>query len=755
MADIRDVVINPLLRLRTVAETTGVRGGPKDVSKITPSLYAQRQAYLIRRLGELRDSPQTAGATHDGRVLLWAGMDGDSQASTHTPTDLFSDDVGCQVVSAWRSGYVVEFSELGFDLLAERIENPQTGNQRCDIFRVETLDVLASLLADAENLSAAWDQALPDSTGRRAFNVRLPAFLSATAEASVAVTLEGFAADNRVALPVEAIRVGLLGYDGASAGPTWLPAPRFAEEAEALTISGGPLPLGIRDRAVLRQLIASGAIVRWEPVSTVQPTMPGVGPEPEPSLPALDGLPIVGVIDGGYHGSRYRSAVAWKLEPALVDDARAAKQHGAKVASIVVDGHLWSNQLQLPQLHCRIGLVQAVPDLGSSATYLDQQLLNHIERAFREHPETHVWNLSANFDRACDEFEVSELGHGLTRLARAYSKVLVISAGNRSDTSRIAPPADCEAAIIVSGREHDGSGRPAGPCSLSRTGLGPEGMLKPETSWFSEHRVVGGGIDRGTSFAAPLVSRLAAHTWQHLAEPNPDLVKGLLINACDLEEYDAALGFGSPVAPQLPWTCQPNAAVVAWTAPIKAMQRYYWTGIRVPPSLIKNGRFVGRAKLVALIDPVLQMQGHHYMSTRLEAALQYRKVRSDGKVKNETMVGCMNPSERELEARTYDHKWDPVRVYSDAFTETNGPMLIGEQPTLQVYGRMFWRNQFMYADDYIRNHEARVNFVVTLQAADPAADVYNEFRRIMAENVETALVDQDIHIDAGADDEDF
>ena len=96
----------------------------------------------------------------------------------------------------------------------------------------------------------------------------------------MASALEQFAADSRVALPVAAVRAGLLGYDGAADDPSiWLPAARFGEEAAILALTGGGLPLGIRERQVLRQLISSGAIVRWEPVTRVQPTMPGVGPE--------------------------------------------------------------------------------------------------------------------------------------------------------------------------------------------------------------------------------------------------------------------------------------------------------------------------------------------------------------------------------------------------------------------------------------------------------------------------------------------
>jgi len=40
-----------------------------------------------------------------------------------------------------------------------------------------------------------------------------------------------------------------------------------------------------------------------------------------------------------------------------------------------------------------------------------------------------------------------------------------------------------------------------------------------------------------------------------------------------------------------------------------------------------------------------------------------------------------------------------------------------------------------------------------LQSKDPEADVYNEFRRIMAENVETAVVEQEIDLEIDGEDE--
>ncbi|WP_112664039.1 hypothetical protein [Microvirga flavescens] len=79
--------------------------------------------------------------------------------------------------------------------------------------------------------------------------------------------------------------------------------------------------------------------------------------------------------------------------------------------------------------------------------------------------------------------------------------------------------------------------------------------------------------------------------------------------------------------------------------------------------------------------------------------------------------------------------------------------MAGPQPELQVYARMFWRNQFQYSDDFMRQHEAQVSFVVMLEALDSGADTYNEFRRIMAENVESALVAQEVEVETDSDDE--
>src|SRR5260370_19163741 len=67
-------------------------------------------------------------------------------------------------------------------------------------------------------------------------------------------------------------------------------------------------------------------------------------------------------------------------------------------------------------------------------------------------------------------------------------------------------------------------------------------MLKPDVSWFSQVRMLGGVVGTGSSYPTTLVSSLAAHTYSNLREPSPDLVKALLINAAERNEHDAKLG---------------------------------------------------------------------------------------------------------------------------------------------------------------------------------------------------------------------
>lgn len=738
MAERREIVQqNPLLRLVKLPTRERPPARGKDPARIKDAgRYERHRRGLLSSFVQLPRDPARQRADHSGHFLVWAKMHDDSLANTHTPHDLFHENVGATMKMPWRNGYVVEVTDMALTRLSGRVSAPGKDAHRCDIYSVERLDLFSRVLAESEKLDAAWDDAPTDDDGLRRFNVRLADYEPDASRNSVFAKLVQLSAGDR-------LRIGRPALPEVEDQRRWL----IPAQAAGTFSRFQSVPLALRDKEALRELVLSGSITRWEAVVPLRPTVPGDGAEPALDLPALDDEPIVGVIDGGYHTNRYTDAVAWRQLPPLVPDHAAAREHGNKVSSVVVDAHLWSNQLRLPQLHCQFGVVQAVPHENSRLALSNEDTLAHIERAFVDHPDTHVWNLSANVSQECDEYEVSELGHGLTRIARQHKKLLIISAGNRDGESlRVAPPADCEAALVVAGRAHDADGAVAGACAVSRKGLGPEGMLKPETSWFSTLRVLGGEVASGTSFAAPLVSRLAAHTWRNLSDPTPDMVKALLLTSSDLKDYSHEMGFGSPVSPEYPWNCPPNAAVVTWTEPMTYMQRYYWTGIRIPPSLMQNGKFRGRAKLVAILSPQVADEGHHYFQTRIEASLDFRTLKK-GVMTNSTLAGCINPDKSETVARRDDNKWDPVRVHVRDCRRTSGVAIPGDQPSLHVYSRLYWRDTYRYDTAHMQATPCDVTFVVSLEAADPEADTYNEFRRIMAEEVVSAVVEQDVEID--------
>ena len=111
----------------------------------------------------------------------------------------------------------------------------------------------------------------------------------------------------------------------------------------------------------------------------------------------------------------------------------------------------------------------------------------------------------------------------------------------------------------------DDAGNPESGCPNCLPGPGPDGMLKPDLSWFSTLRVIGGGTARGSSYATPLVSGLAAHTFANLKEPTPDLVRALLINLAEQEAHKARLGW---LAGWPSWRIRPaGRGVGGWSAP--------------------------------------------------------------------------------------------------------------------------------------------------------------------------------------------
>ena len=740
--DSRTPVLNPVLRFLKEAKPKAVVGGGKNADNIRRDRLAQQRQVLASDISEMIglcvDQPAFAG-----RTVVYASMFDDSLATSWRPDDLFCAERGARFITPFRKGYLVEVERRALPHLLGAVQSANRVVDLVDISRVEGVRFFDEEDAAGEySLDEAW-QAAPRMEGGRAFLIWLMPFQdNAAGEELLDRVLQ---LRDRAILAAPSI-VDQLALDFEGTPPAVARAIRATDQSDTIGVAVRryrqtrrvSTAIVARTREALTELVASGAVFRLEPVRPISTTAPGDGAEPLRPLPAnMATMPIVGVVDGGLSANSYRaSAEAWRA-PAFIPDGHADQAHGNQVTSLIVQGHDWNNNLDLIPLYCRVGTVQVVPRRGVSTRVLPSALISYLDAVMGAYPETKVWNLSFNEPSPGSLSDVSYLGHGIAVLARKHGVLPVISTGNQPGTL-LQPPADCEAALTAGGRLHDDDGKPAGSCLISLPGPGPSGMLKPEISNFSSVRVLGGVVTRGSSFSAALTSPVAAHTFDRLRDPSPDLVKALVLHAAAEGPHDVATGFGSPgTAP--PWSAQAGFVTLQWSAALRPGAAYYWE-LPVPPALRRSGKLKGSARLTAILNPhplVSDFAGLNYFGARLATAVQYQR---GGKTQN--LLGSLQVGKQtEEEARELDHKWCPIRHHSRSFNVSF------DGDTLSIYGRVFTRD--LYLHSYDTNEEVPpldAVFVLTIGTGEPEDDLYGEIRAELGSFVEVATVDVDIDV---------
>ncbi|HEY5331272.1 MAG TPA: S8 family peptidase [Acidobacteriaceae bacterium] len=740
-------LLNPVLALRKEPVPETVSGGGKGADAIVVERLERQRRELASSIERLAVEA-SAHAPHAGQIHLVAKMFSDSLAPSWTPRGLFDPRFDCRLVAPARGGYLAEIAINQLAQFARFIRRTDTIEAKVAISRVNELRPFdAQELLRGQSLNAVWDHAA-EVDGGRAFILWLAPFRDNNARASVIQTLAH----------LESTQVLLPTYPGLT-----LPGPRERSGEVVPVVSRDQTGLArairryrndgvartfvaIPTRRALSELAASGTSFRIDPVRRIEVTAPGIGAEPDVPAPNPAAQPIVAVVDGGLTAQSYLPMEAWRAPP-LVRTGVADHVHGNRVTSLVVHAYAWNNQLSLPDLVCRVATVQAVARGGGNHAPNPEQLIDYLRQMIRAYPEARVWNMSFNEVEPADDLEVvSYLGHAITELARETGILPIISIGNssRSNPTQLCAPADCEAALTVGGRAYDEDGNPAGPCPVSLHGPGPDGMLKPDLSWYSHLRMLGGGSHIGSSFAVPLVSSLSAHTIANLKDPSADLVRALLINMADGDRHDPALGWGTPWAGHLPWTCAPGSVTLAWKAKLKPGFAYYWNDLPIPPEMIRGGKFVGSGKLTAILQPMVSgTGGPNYFATRLQVALQYQQA--SGKWGN--LLGTMREdTAAELEARTDLAKWHPVRRHMRDFGKRGGIGFRGNN--LRLNARIFARDLFQFG---LTSHhelaEQDVAFVLTLSDGSDTSGIYNSMAQRLTTFVESAVVGQEIEIE--------
>ncbi len=738
-------VLNPVLSLKRDPRRVAVTGRSADESKVVSSRLAEQSRKLSEQIASFENQK---ARYHAGQLLVAVKMYDDSLAPSYQPESIFRESLGSELIAPIEGGYLAQLDRRALRNISSIVRNSETTDVRVTVSRIEDISIPTEMeVLRGRTVQSLWEHAIPDDKGR-VFTLWLAPYRKNEARTEVAVQIAEFA-DAKDIYPLADL-VSITREQGSDADQLQVQSGQAsASIARAIReYRQNPftrMQFVARDPAVLVRLVGSGAVFRIEPVRPLTVADIPSAPDPERPVPDEQWQPVVGVVDGGLFAQTYAPMVAWRA-PSLVADVHANRKHGNRVGSLVVHGSAWNTHLSLPTLVCRIGVAQAIAkdaSGGANRTAFRSYLRSVIER---HHGDTKVWNFSFNEPvDGDDRLEMSELGHEIHKIAREYDVLPVISIGNvdPNNGTRLNPPADCEAALTVGGRVRDGS-LPGEPCDACLPGPGPEGLKKPEISWFSTLRGLGGNQETGSSYATAIVSAVAAHTFHQLKSPTPDLVKALLINTADGNEHDNRLGWGSPcLKSSTPWECPEGSVTLIWTASLRAGLWHYWEDIPIPPELVTDNKLKGSVALTAILRPkVSELGSANYFSTRLQVALQYTKP--DGSMGN--LAGSMKEStDREVQARAEHAKWNPIRHHET--TIPNGRAFSGR--TLRVCARIFGRDLYQFGiSNNSEIEESSVAFALTLSApsGNASSSIYNSVATSLGNYVESAVNDIEIDV---------
>lgn len=265
-------------------------------------------------------------------------------------------------------------------------------------------------------------------------------------------------------------------------------------------------------------------------------------------------------------------------------------EHGTFVASRITYGNSLRDDISKGELFPDVKILSICmishDDIGNRKPAKGEEFLKIIrDTVERWHRKIKVFNISMNLTTVSNanihsgaivtDDSVGGVAAEIDNLSRKYSVLFILTTGNYPETSSIPPPTELypdyfhrednrilrpgEAMLAltvgsIADRENEGSmAKLHTPSPFTRKGPGFNDYRKPDlvaqggnyaANWrhFDDLSVTGIGsignhisYGNGTSFAAPLISRLAAKIFESIPEAKPDLVRALLIHSSDLK----------------------------------------------------------------------------------------------------------------------------------------------------------------------------------------------------------------------------
>jgi len=273
--------------------------------------------------------------------------------------------------------------------------------------------------------------------------------------------------------------------------------------------------------------------------------------------------------------------------------------HGTFVASRIIYGNSLRDSISKGQLNPDTKVLSVCmishDEIGNRRPARGDEFLKIIrDTVERWHQKIKVYNISMNLTNPnvqegaiVTDDSVGGVAAEIDSLSRKYNVLFILTTGNypvnltnipaepypdyfHKDDNRMLRPGEAMLALTVGSvadRENEGSmAKSNAPSPFTRKGPGFNTYRKPDlvaqggnfaNNWreFDELSVagIGSGGDHlsygnGTSFAAPLISRLAAQTFEYIENATPELVRALLIHSASLAESES---FDSEMAQKL------------------------------------------------------------------------------------------------------------------------------------------------------------------------------------------------------------
>ncbi|MBS0351152.1 MAG: S8 family peptidase [Proteobacteria bacterium] len=443
-------------------------------------------------------------------------------------------------------------------------------------------------------------------------------------------------------------------------------------------------------------------------------------------------------------------------------------EHGTMVASRIIYGNSLRDDISkatlVPDVKVLSVCIITRDNLGNRIPPATDHILKVIRKPVEKwHKKIKVYNLSMNFVIqntqqmvTIDENKVSPVAAEIDKLCKTYEILFVLTTGNyplnlnflpseeypkyflREDT-RICCPSEAMLALTVGSiadRENNGSmARRDFPSPFTRKGPGFNQYRKPDVvvapggnyteNWknFDDLSVVGISGDgkhlaysNGTSFAAPLVSRLAAKIFSHIPNATPDMVRALLIHSAKVKNSDM---FDSEMAENLMGNGFPDTSCLfnstQWD------QNYFFQGKIGYRKIIRLPFFVPSCLIDRKVRKKLRIRFTLAFSPETNRALKNGYCKSHLR----TCLYKKNKKDNELRDASADKK--STEVIKDRYST-----IIRYDKTFSVGMAAGEWELLIEQESRWTITEAEVPFAIVLTVSDPVKDekidIYNAIR---------------------------